>query len=182
MLEFLQPKKPADDAPPSAPTPQPAAETLDTSAGNPASAAGAAARANAEQQLDLSPRRRRSTRGAATRGGAGERALQEEVNAVLVKQLDQLHDPKAWGALLGAPADVAQALTGREHWQLSEKERDTLGACGSAAARVMMVTNPKALAFAMLGSALTMVYLPRLIKEARAMRAEKAAQQQKPAQ
>lgn len=146
-----------------------------SSTGSVSTAAIDEARTRAEQALDLSPRRRRSTRRDATNSAANQRDLQGEVNQVLIKQLDALHAPEAWGALLGAPADIAQALTGRDHWNLSDKERNTLGATGSAAARVMMITNPRALAFAMLGSAVTMVYLPRLIKEARAIRAEKEA-------
>lgn len=87
------------------------------------------------------------------------------IQAEIQKQLEQCYDPKAWGALLALPADAALALTARENWKISKDERDTLGAAGSAAARTMMLTNPRTLAFLMLASALFSVYVPRSIQE-----------------
>lgn len=166
-----------DDAPVSPPT-SGNSDNPPPNTGSPATAAIDSARANAEEQLNLSPRKRRARRDSTGIQNDSD-ALRAEVNAVVARQLDALHDPKAWGALLGAPADVAVALTGRDYWQLTEKERDTLGASGSAAARVMMITNPRSLAFAMLGAAITMVYLPRVIKEARHQRKEQQEQKKK---
>jgi hypothetical protein len=91
----------------------------------------------------------------------------------IARQLEQCYDPKVWGALLSAPGDLMLVVSGREHWKLSNEERATLGACGSAAARTLMITNPRALAFLMLGSALFSAYVPRAIVELRALQSEK---------
>lgn len=124
-----------------------------------------AAAQNAEAQLANSPRKRGRPRKDDATSGNTERALQDQVNTALIAQLDALHDPALWGALLSAPADTARFLTGREHWGLAKEERALLGSAGSAAARVMMITNPRALAFALAGAAICSVYLPRAGKE-----------------
>jgi len=90
---------------------------------------------------------------------------QQIIDAEIARQLESCYDPKAWGALLSLPADAALSVTGRENWKLSSDERDTMGAAGSAAARTMMFTNPRSLAFLMLASALFSVYVPRAIQE-----------------
>lgn len=130
------------------------------------------ASATSEVASDLAarPRRRGRPPKDAANGGSDQRALQDQVNSAIVAQLDALHDPKAWGALLGAPADAALALTGNERWKISDDERTTLGTTGSAAARTMMITNPRALAFAMLGAGLMSVYLPRMLAQLKEMK------------
>lgn len=104
--------------------------------------------------------------------GPNQSALQNSINAEIASQLEAVHDPKAWGALLSAPADVALTLTGRDYWETKDRERDTLGSCGATAARVMMITNPKSLALLMLASGMFAVYMPRLIKEMKFQREE----------
>jgi hypothetical protein len=88
--------------------------------------------------------------------------------------LEQCYDPKAWAALLALPGDAAHVYTGREYWKIGKEERETLGATGSAAARTLMVTDPRGLAFLMVASALFSVYVPRGIKELNHQRAEQA--------
>lgn len=121
----------------------------------------AAARSNA---LELSAGRKKRGR---PKGAGGESVddLQAKVDAEIIRQLDAVHDPRAWGALLSSPADVALTITGRDYWKMSDRERDTLGATGSAAARTLMITNPKALAFLMVSAALFAAYMPRLTQE-----------------
>lgn len=140
----------------------------DPPAGNPPVDAIAAARSKVTENVQTRKRGR-----PAADAGSIERdnAL---VRSEIERQLEQCYDPKAWGALLGLPADAAHALTARDHWKLSRDERDTLGATGSAAARTMMITNPRGLAFLMLGSALISIYLPRAMREIEHMRKEKA--------
>ncbi len=136
-----------------------------------------AAREAARQELDLSPRSKKRGRppGSAKAGGADSQDLQQRIAAEIKSQLDALHAPESWGALLGAPSDVAVALTGRKYWEISETERKTLGLTGAAAARTFMITNPQGLALCMLAGALTSVYLPRFVQEMKHLRAEKAA-------
>lgn len=146
-----------------------------SNAGGVAAHTVSAARENA---LNLSAsagaRRGRKPKDAQGNSGSDQRALQARIDAQIAAQLDAVHDPKAWGALLAAPGDVAVAITGREHWEISKDERETLGACGSTAARTLMITNPRSLALLMAASALFAVYMPRLMKEAAHLRKEKA--------
>lgn len=134
----------------------------------------AAAAAEVTGDLASRPKRKYTKRA----NGDDQRALQEKVDSAIIAQLDALHDPKAWGALLSLPADAALAFTKKEFWKLSEEERATLGASGSAAARTMMITNPRALAFTMAAAAIVGAYMPRLIKQAAEMRAQ--AESKKP--
>jgi hypothetical protein len=78
------------------------------------------------------------------------------------------------------PGDVAVAITGRDYWQISKEERKTLGVTGSAAARTMMITNPRALAFTMLASALFSAYVPRATQALKEMRDAKLRAVKKP--
>lgn len=132
-----------------------------------------AARENAEQELVARPRRKYTKRTDNRAGESDQPALQAKVDAAILAQLEACYDPRAWGAVVTAPADCALALTGRDHWNVSPEERATLGATASAAARTMMITNPKSLAFFMFGVTLTSFYLPRLVAEMKAWRKAK---------
>lgn len=87
--------------------------------------------------------------------------------------MEACYDPKAWGSLLRLPADVALTLTGHKHWEVNKDETQTLGACGSVAARFLMIQSPKTLAFLMVSSALFSVYVPRAIEEMKLRREKK---------
>lgn len=150
----------------------------DSVAGTVADVARSAARDEATARLsDPSPRRRR--RRSQENNSAGERDpvdVSAEVRAALIQQIDALHDPRAWGALVAFPGDVMQTITGKERWKISDKERETLGATSAAAARTFMITNPRALACTMAAFALITVYMPRIIEEIK----ERNAAQKKP--
>ena len=117
--------------------------------------------ARAKVDSDIQNRKQRRT---PTDSGRIERD-QQIIQTEIAKQLEACYEPAAWSALLALPADAALALTAREYWKISKDERNTLGAAGSAAARTLMITNPRALAFLMLASALFSVYVPRAIQE-----------------
>lgn len=146
--------------------------------GGVAAAAAAEARANA---LDLSGKTKRGYRRKpaddAGNVGANSAVLQARIEAQIGEQLEALHDPKCWGALLACPGDVGLALTGRQYWDISKEERATLGATGSAFARTMMITNPRALACLMLSGALFAVFVPRIMKEAEHQRGVREAKE-----
>jgi hypothetical protein len=125
----------------------------------------AEAREQAERELATSTRRRGRPSKSALPSVSDQPALSPVISAEIARQLESCYDPKTWGALLGAPGDLMLVATGREHWKLSKDERDTLGACGSTAARTLMIQNPRALAFLMLGSALFSAYVPRMMIE-----------------
>lgn len=135
-------------------------------------ASAAAARAAA----DVSPRKRGRPRADGGVSGGDSRALQAKIDSAIAAQLDALHDPEAWGALLAMPGDAMVAVTGRELWEISKDEKKTLGITGSAFARTMMITNPRALAGLMLASALFSAYGMRAIKELRQIAEKKKAE------
>lgn len=147
-------------------------------AGTPADHIRSEARSAVEANLAAGTPRRGRPRKDASRGAGDSGAVQAEVNRVVIAQLDALHDPKAWEALLCLPADAALTLTGNKRWNLENRERETLGVTGSAAARTMMITNPRALAFFMLGSALFATYMPRAVAQLKELRDAQA--QKKP--
>lgn len=138
-----------------------------------------AARENAARLASDAPRRRgRPPKDAGVIGG-DTRDLQAKVDAAIAAQLDTLHDPKQWEALLCFPADTALTLTGREHWKSSQREREVVGATGSALARTLMITNPRALAAMMCAAAMINFYMPRAMLELKHLRAQKAAEPKK---
>lgn len=99
--------------------------------------------------------------------------MSPELQATIAQQLEYCYDPKAWGSLLGLPAHMMLAKTGHKHWNLAKEESETLGACGSVAARFLMISSPKTLAAMMLGSAMFAVFVPRIIEEMKIRRDEK---------
>ena len=141
----------------------PSKENVEPNAGAAADHLRVAAAAEVEKDLSQRPRRKYTRRD--TGGERDQRAIQDEVNRAVIAQLDQLHEPRAWSALLSLPGDCALALTGKDRWKISDDERATLGATGSALARTMMITNPKALAIAMFAGAMMSVYGMRFIGE-----------------
>jgi hypothetical protein len=137
------------------------------------------ARENAVRLSGEKSKRGRAARGDAGTGSDDSRALQAKVDAEIARQLDALHDPKAWAALCCFPADTALTLTGRAHWETSSNERATVGATGSALARTLMITNPRALALMMFSASMLSMYMPRVIKEMEHLRGERAAAKKK---
>lgn len=145
----------------------------------------AAAQARGEVSQELPKRKRgrppgsgtgtHSAAGGGTRqAGTSAPGISPELRAELQKQVEACYDPKAWGALLAAPADVMLSLTGGKHWNLGQEERATLGAAGSTAARFMSIDNPRTLALMMLGSALFAIYVPRITEELKGRKAKEA--------
>lgn len=148
--------------------------------GGVSSATRDAAAKTAREANERSPRRKRAD-GAASLGDA---ELQARINAKIAEQLESLHAPEMWEALLCMPGDAAQTITGKKRWEFSDKERRTIGLSGSALAQTMMITNPRALAAFMAISILGGAYLPRIMGELRDWKTERdktAAAEKKPA-
>ncbi len=142
--------------------------------GSPADAARGAALAAATEQLQSSPRGRGRPRKNPQAGDGNSGTVSPELAAEMQRQIEAaVYAPEQWGALLALPGDAAHAFTGREYWEVSKEERKTLGVCGSAVARTMMIQNPKTLAMIMLGSAMLSVYLPRAMQELKHLQGEK---------
>lgn len=171
-----------DDAPPSNnggvtssvdPSSAPIAGTV---ADHASRAAAEAARAAAA----ASTRKRGRPRADGSGGARDSRALQAQIDSAIVSQLDALHDPEAWGALLALPGDAAHAITGRDRWEIRKEERRTLGVTGSAFARTLMITNPRALAAMMLAASMFAVYGTRALAELKDYRAKTATREVPP--
>jgi hypothetical protein len=131
--------------------------------------------ANSAIEASRSSRKRRGRPAKTDTDSSGTsdiRTASPDLRAEMSRQLEAAYDPKAWGALLAAPGDAALAITGRKHWDISKDERETLGACGSVAARFLMIEHPKTLALLMLSSALFSVYVPRLAEEVKFRKAK----------
>lgn len=94
-------------------------------------------------------------------------------------QFAALYDPKIWGRALGAPADAMAAISGKKHWELSQQERDNLGATGAIAAQCYAVSDPRALALALALITVLDTYGIRLAKDWADARATKAAEEKK---
>jgi hypothetical protein len=76
-----------------------------------------------------------------------------------------LYDPKIWAKALSAPGDAMAAITGKKHWEISEKERETLGATGAIAAQCFAVSDPRYLALSLALITLLDVYGIRIAKD-----------------
>lgn len=113
----------------------------------------------------------RGARGVAT--GAGIPSLSET-------QFAQLYSPAIWEKALCAPADAMAAITGRKHWEVSQKEREALGATGSIAAQCFAVSDPRWLAVSLALITLIDVYGVRIaIDYAEKKRVEKEKERKK---
>lgn len=77
----------------------------------------------------------------------------------------QIFKPEVWKGVMGAPGDVAFALTKKEHWLLSETEKETLAASGAATFRAFSQTDPKWIALTLFSFSLLTVYGGRLMKD-----------------
>lgn len=160
------------------------AESIPSPTGAPQASAVASARAESLRLAETSKRGPGRPRGTASGNKASSEpdnaTLRTRIDAEIARNLDAVHDPKAWGALLAMPGDVAVAMSGKKYWEVTKDERDTLGATGSAVARCMMITDPRALAWMMLSAALFSVYVPRAMKAAEEWREARDAKEKKP--
>lgn len=162
-----------DAAPTAASAPAP-----DTGASAPADSSSqgsvsASTRNAAAETARAALRARRGPRRDTGNGATTDSALQEKINEQIASQLEALHAPELWESMLCMPADGMLALTGKERWDLSQKERKTMGLSGSALARTMMITNPRALAAFMFISVMSSAYLPRALGELKEIAAKR---------
>lgn len=96
-------------------------------------------------------------------------------------QFAALYNPEIWSKALAAPADALAAITGKKHWEVSQKEREALGATGSIAAQCFAVTDPRWLAVSLALITLLDVYGVRLaIDVADRRREQREKQKQQP--
>lgn len=123
-------------------------------------------------------RRKRSDAGVSRGTRTGKSA--PSVPAIPESAFLKIYDPKIWGRALAAPGDTLAAITGKKLWEISDEEKEHLGATGSLAAQVYAMSDPRGLALALAAITVLDVYLTRLMfdlaerREARKQAAEKA--------
>lgn len=110
----------------------------------------------------------KSKGGAKPESGSGTPLLEDRNATTLAEQakvLEALLDPKVWKGAVAAPGDAMHALTGKEYWELSDEEKDTLAKTGAATARSFMVTDPKWLALSLFAFSVLSIYGSRMMKD-----------------
>lgn len=65
------------------------------------------------------------------------------VSSALAEQARKLFEPDAWRAIVRAPFALGKAMTGRECWDLADKQEDTLAVSTAMSAEYFMQTDPK---------------------------------------
>lgn len=106
-------------------------------------------------------------------GTSGVSDADRERLAQQIKSLEDLMDPKVWRATMSAPGDAMHTLTGKDYWELSTDEQDTLAKTGAATARCFMLVDPKWLALTLFSFSLLSIYGSRTMRELRERAAEK---------
>lgn len=79
------------------------------------------------------------------RGAESSAGIQQLSSA----QFAKLYEPAIWEKAICAPADAMAAITGKEYWQVSPKEREAVGTTGSIAAQCFAITDPRYLALSL---------------------------------
>lgn len=102
-----------------------------------------------------------------------EESTAAQIASEQAKILDAILDPKVWRGAVAAPGDAMVVITGKEYWELSEDERDTLAKTGAATARCFAVVDPKWLALTLFGFSVLSIYGSRTLKSLTEMRTEK---------
>ena len=97
------------------------------------------------------------------------------------KILDAILDPKVWRGAVAAPGDAMAVLTGKEHWLLSDDEKDTLAKTGAATARAFAVTDPRWLALSLFAFSVLSIYGSRIVKDLKDKKTASAAGNKLPA-
>lgn len=82
---------------------------------------------------------------ASEKAGSGGGISQETA-----KKLAKIFEPEKWKAIVRAPFSLGKAKTGRDLWDLTKAEEESLAECTSAAAEHFMTVDPKYLVLTLL--------------------------------
>ena len=85
-----------------------------------------------------------------------------EQQAKIQAELGKLYSAENWEAIVRAPADLRLALTGREYWNLNDKEVKNLSQTASTCAQYWLTSDPKYLALTLLMFNIATVYGARI--------------------
>lgn len=94
------------------------------------------------------------------------------VSAKVSEQLAKLFETSTWRPIVKAPFAFFQAMTGRDCWELTKNEEDTLATTTSTAMEYVAITDPKWLAIGMCTVTWTMIFSEKLILSAREAKKE----------
>ncbi|MDE2020651.1 MAG: hypothetical protein KGJ13_09975 [Patescibacteria group bacterium] len=157
----------------------------ETTSPNPGSMASAEAKAEAKADLEKRKRGPYNKTGKYSKLGGGERPAAPPGAGIppqIQEELDRLFAPEIWEPLVEMPAAIGEALTGHEHWSLSEKEKRVGSISVSTAAKYAGLQSPAKLAFLLAALNLTGIYMPKILAEIKIRGEEKrAAKAPKPA-
>ena len=101
------------------------------------------------------------TKGATKKDSGGN--LSEQTK----EQITKLFHPDAWRPIVKAPFALGQAMTGRDCWELSKAEEDTLATSTSTSMEYVAVTDPKWLAIGMCCTTWAIIFSDKFIRNAR---------------
>lgn len=105
---------------------------------------------------------------------AGKKDSGSNLSSKVQEQLEKLFQPSAWEPIVKAPFAFMQAMTGRECWEPTKKEVDTLSTTTSTAMEYVAITDPKILAIGMCVTTWAMIFGEKLILSAREAKKEQA--------
>lgn len=88
-------------------------------------------------------------------------------------ELEKIFSPDNWRSIVRAPADLALALSGREYWDLPEKEVSALAVSASHTARYWMAIDPRYIVLVMFLFDMSVIYGGRTVRHIKDVRAEK---------
>lgn len=109
----------------------------------------------------------------------GKKDSGSSLSAKVQEQLEKLFQPSAWEPIVKAPFAFMQAMTGRECWEPTKKEVDTLATTTSTAMEYVAITDPKILAIGMCVTTWAMIFGEKLILSAREAKKEQALEESK---
>lgn len=132
-------------------------EYVDTPSGNgPSSTAGVAA-VEASAHIEEVRKKRKYTKRDEV-DDSQRAAIREELTA----EFAQLFNPAVWEGIVRGPADLMLHVTGRELWDIPEKELKPLALGAAHSARLFLRTDPKWMALFMFSVSLSQVYGGRI--------------------
>lgn len=150
-------------------------DTRETAASDSVSAASSSA------ETIEKAKRERSAKSDSGRGTAKSetRSVSEDQALAMQQTLEDILDPKVWKGVVGAPGDMMHQITKREHWVLSNDEKDTLAKTGAATFRSFAITDPKWIALTLFSTSVLTIYGGRMLKDMQMNNEKKKQEQEK---
>lgn len=114
----------------------------------------------------------RAKRGRPSRDSAESVAQREKIREQLAQEFATLFAPEYWEGIVRGPADLMMHVSGRELWNVPDKEIKPLATGAAHTARLFLQTDPKWIALIMFSVSLTQVYGARIALHMSALKKE----------